>query len=117
MLQEPRIWVSHPVIEFLGEIYVDDIDLIVTHQDLELQEAVLDSLYLLADMWATYLNCTGGAINPDKGCWILASYEWINGIWSYCQQPEVDMTIPLCDGTRALISTGHVTTTEKSLGK
>ncbi len=62
------------------------------------------------------LNSTGGAINPDKSRWILAAYEWINGIWRYRQQPEVNMTIPLPDGTRAPISPGHVTTAEKSLG-
>ena len=76
----------------------------------------MDNLDSSADMWATYLNCTGGAINPDKSCCILASYKWINGIWRYRQQPEVDMTITLPNGTRAPISPGHVTTAEKSLG-
>jgi hypothetical protein len=104
------------VIDFLGEIYVDDTNLIVTHPDLETQEAVLDGLNSLANAWSSGLNSTGGAINPDKSCWILAAYKWINGIWRYCQQPEVNMTIPLPDGTRAPISPGHVTTAEKSLG-
>ncbi len=103
------------MIDFLGEIYVDDTDLIVTHPDLETQEAVLDSLYSSAEVWSLGLNSTGGAINPDKSRWILASYEWINGIWRYHQQPETDMTIPLPDGTRAPISHSQVTTAEKSL--
>jgi hypothetical protein len=104
------------VIDFLGEIYVDDTDLIITHPDLETQEAVLDSLYSLAEAWSLGLNSTGGAIHPDKSRWILASYEWINGIWRYRPQPEAEMTIPLPDGTRAPISHGQVTTAEKSLG-
>ena len=81
---------------------MDDIDLIVTHLDLDLQEAVLDSLESSADTWATYLNCTGRDINPDKSRWFLVSYMWINGIWRYHQQPEVDMTILLPDRTRTL---------------
>ena len=72
--------ISGAVIDFLGEIYVDDTDLIVTHPDLETQEAVLNSLYSLEEAWSSGLNSTGGAINPNKSRWILASYEWINGI-------------------------------------
>ncbi len=108
--------ISGAVIDFLGEIYVDNTDLIVTHPNLETQEAVLDSLYSLAELWLSGLNSTGGAINPDKSWWILASYEWINGIWRYRQRPETEMTIPLPDGTQARISHGQVTTAEKSLG-
>ena len=108
--------ISGAVIDFLGEIYVDDTDLIATHPDLETPEAVLDSLHLSAETWSSGLNSTGGAINPDKSRWILASYEWINGLWRYSSQPEIEMTIPLLDGTRAPISNGQVTTTEKSVG-
>ncbi len=96
--------ISGAVIDFLGEIYVDDTDLIVTHPNLETQEAVLDSLYSLAEAWSLDLNSTGGAINPDKSRWILASYEWINGIWRYRPQPATEMTIPLPDSTQAPIS-------------
>jgi len=101
------------VIDFLGEIYVDDTNLIVTHPDLETPEAVLKGLHLSAEAWSSDLNSTGGAINPDKSRWILASYEWINGLWRYSPQPEIEMTIPLPDGTRAPISNGQVKTAEK----
>jgi len=84
---------SGAVIDFLGEIYVDDTDLIVTHPDLETQEAVLEGLNSLAEAWSSGFNSTGGAINPDKSRWILAAYEWINSIWRYRRQPEVNMTI------------------------
>ena len=107
--------ISRAVIDFLGEIYVDDTDLIVTHPNLKTQEAVLDSLYSSAEAWLLGLNSTGSAINPNKSRWILASYEWINGIWQYRPQPETEMTTPLPDGTRAPISYGQVTTAEKSL--
>jgi hypothetical protein len=62
--------ISGAVIDFLGEIYVDDTNLIVTHPDLETQEAVLDGLYSSADAWSSGLNSTGDAINSDKSCWI-----------------------------------------------
>jgi hypothetical protein len=108
--------ISGAVINFLGEIYVDDTDLIVTHPDLDTPEAVLEGLHSSAEAWSSGLNSTGGAINPDKSRWILASYEWFNGLWRYSLQPEIEMTIPLPDGTRAPISNGQVTTAEKSLG-
>jgi hypothetical protein len=108
--------ISGAAIDFLGEIYVDDTDLIVTHPDLETSAAVLESLRSSAEAWSSGLNSTGGAINPDKSRWILASYEWTNGIWGYRPQPEVTMTIPLPDGSRAPISNGQVTAAEKSLG-
>jgi hypothetical protein len=50
---------------------VEDTDLIVTHPNLETQEAVLDSLYSSAEAWLLGLNSTGGAINPDKSRWVL----------------------------------------------
>ncbi len=53
--------ISCVVIDFLEEIYVDDTDLIITHPDLETQEAVLESLNLSADAWSASLNSTGGA--------------------------------------------------------
>jgi hypothetical protein len=108
--------ISGAVINFLGEIYVDDTDLIVTHPDLETPEAVMECLSSSAEAWSSGLNSTGGAINPDKSRWILASYEWTRGLWGYGQQPQVGMTIPLPDGTPAPISNGQVTTAEQSLG-
>ena len=108
--------ISRAAIDFLGEIYMDDTDLIVTHLDLETPEAVLEGLHSSVEAWSSGLNSTGGAINPNKSRWIFVSYEWINGLWRYSPQPEVEMTIPLPDGTRAQISTGQVTTMEKSLG-
>jgi hypothetical protein len=58
--------ISGAAIDFLGEIYVDDTDLIVTHPDLETPEAVLECLHSSAEAWSSGLNSTGGAINPDK---------------------------------------------------
>ncbi len=108
--------ISGAAIDFLGEIYVDDTNLIVTHPDVETSAAVLESLHLSAEAWSSELNSTGGAINPDKSRWILASYEWTNGIWGYSPQLEATMTIPLPDGSWAPVLNGQVTSAEKSLG-
>ncbi len=62
--------ISGAVIDFLGEIYVDDTNLIVTHPDLETSAAVLEGLHSSAEAWSSGLNSTGGAINPDKSRWI-----------------------------------------------
>ena len=108
--------ISWAAIDFLGEIYVDNTNLIVTRPDLEMSEAILEGLHSLAEAWSSGLNSTGGAINPDKSRWTLVLYKWINGIWGYGQQPEVEMTIPLPDGAQAPISNGKVKTADKSLG-
>ncbi len=50
--------ISGAVIDFLGEIYVDDTDLIVTHPDLETPEAVLECLHSSAEAWSSGLNST-----------------------------------------------------------
>ncbi len=100
--------ISGAVIDFLGEIYVDDTDLIVTHLDLDTPKTVLEGLHSVAEAWSSGLNSTGGAINPDKSRWILSSYEWINGLWRYSPQPDIEMTIPLPDGSRTGGNRGEI---------
>ncbi len=58
--------ISGAFIDFLGEIYVDDTELIVTHPNLTTPKAVLEKLHNSADRWSSSLNSTGGAINPEK---------------------------------------------------
>ncbi len=108
--------ISSAIIDFLGEIYVDDTNLIVTYPDLTTPKAVLEKLHNLVDVWSSSLNSTSGVINPEKSRWILASYEWVKGLWRYCNQPQTEMTIPLPDIIRAHISHGDVSTAEKLLG-
>jgi hypothetical protein len=76
--------ISSAFIDFLREIYVDDTNLIVTHPNLTTPKAVLEKLHNLVDTWSSSLNSTGGAINPVKSQWILAAYEWVEGLWRYC---------------------------------
>jgi hypothetical protein len=66
-------------IEFMGEIYVDDSDLLVFLADKfncgKLMQVAQKSL----DAWAGLLNTTGGALNPNKCYWYLVSYTCANG--------------------------------------
>jgi hypothetical protein len=103
-------------IHFLGKIYVDDTDLIVTRPDLVSSADVQEELRAAAGAWSAGLNSTGGAINPEKSHWILANYHWANGQWGYAEQPMTPMEIPLPDSSTANIVHGDVITAKKVLG-
>ncbi len=54
------------MIDFLGEIYLDNTNLSITWLELTTPEAVLEDLHDSADAWASSLNTTNGVINPEK---------------------------------------------------
>jgi hypothetical protein len=109
--------ISGTIIDFLGEIYVNNTDLIVTRPKLMTEAAVHKELNRSASAWAAGLNATGGTLNPDKYKWTLADYCWKNGRGgSYAKQPKLDIQIPLPSGTTAKISQGEVSEAEKALG-
>jgi len=109
--------ISGSIIDFLGEIYVDDTDLIVTRPEFTTAQETQEGLKEAAWAWASCLNATGGAINPEKSRWIYAGYEWNNdGTWEYAIQPNLPMEFPLPEGSSATISQAEVTTAEKALG-
>jgi hypothetical protein len=70
--------ISGTIIDFLGKIYVNNMNLIVTRPELTMAAAVLKELDRSASAWAAGLNATGGALNPDKCKWTLADYCWKN---------------------------------------
>jgi hypothetical protein len=81
--------ISGTIINFLGEIYVDDTDLIVTHPNLTTAAAVHEELERSASTWAAGLNATGGDLNPEKCKWTLADYCCEDGKWNYATQPDL----------------------------
>ena len=108
---------SGAIIDFLGEIYVDDTDLIITRPEFTTAQETQEGLREAAWAWASGLNATGGAINPEKSRWIYTGYEWKDdGTWEYATQPNLPMEIPLPDGSPATISQAEVSTAEKALG-
>jgi hypothetical protein len=109
--------ISGAIIDFLGEIYVDDTDLIIIRPEFTTARETQEGLKAAAWKWASGLNATGGAINPEKSRWIYAGYEWNDdGTWIYAAQPDLPMEIPLPDGSPATISQADVSTAEKTLG-
>jgi hypothetical protein len=108
--------ISGIIIDFLGKIYVDDTDLIVTCLDLVSAADVQEELRAAAGAWSTGLNATSGAIKPEKCHWILAGYHWVNRQWGYAEQPTTPMEISLPDNSTANIVHGDVITAKKALG-
>ncbi len=67
--------ISRTIIEFLGEIYVNDTDLIITRPEFTTEKETEEGLWEAAWAWASGLNITGRAINPEMSRWIYAGYE------------------------------------------
>jgi hypothetical protein len=108
--------ISGAIIDFLGEISVDDTDLIITVPEFDTALSAQEGLCNAAWAWALGLNTTGGAINPEKSHCIYAGYSWNNGAWEYAPQPDLPIEIPLPDSSTATISKGEVSAVEKALG-
>ncbi len=107
---------SGVIIDFLGKIYVDDTDLIVTRPDLVSSADVQEELRAAAGAWSAGLNATGGTISPEKSRWILADYHLANGQWGYAEQPTTPMEILLPDSSTANIVHKDVIIAKKALG-
>jgi hypothetical protein len=58
--------ISGEVIEFVGEIYVDDTDLLTFPLEEYNIGAVLRRAQTNLDKWLRLLIATGGSLNPDK---------------------------------------------------
>jgi hypothetical protein len=71
--------ISGAIIDFLGEIYVNDMGLIITRPEFMTEKETQEGLRRAAWAWAYGLNATGGAINPEKNHWIYTGYKWANG--------------------------------------
>jgi hypothetical protein len=103
-------------IEFMGNIYVVDSNLLVFLAD----EFDCGKLMQLAqkslDAWAGFLNATGGALNPNKCYWYLVPYTCANSEWRYDRQTNFTLTIPLPDGARAEIQQTNIDEAKKMLG-
>jgi hypothetical protein len=83
----------------MGEMFVDDTDLIVMRPDLRSGREVYEELQSATWNWGINLNATGGGLKGQKCYWWLVDYEFANGQWKYAATVEWDMVIPLPDGT------------------
>ena len=107
---------SLALILFLGEMYVDDTDLIIMQPHYQSAEDVKSDAQNSVDAWANLLNSTGGSLNPEKCYWWMVDYICINGEWNYAPQVEWTLTIPLPDGSRHPIAQQDVRDSKKMLG-
>ena len=107
---------SLALISFLGEMYVDDTDLIIMQPHYRTATDVKDDAQNSVDAWANLLISTGGSLNPEKCYWWMVDYTCINGEWNYAPQVEWTLTIPLPDGSQHHIAQQDVRESKKMLG-
>jgi hypothetical protein len=100
----------------MGEIYVDDTDLLTILQDAFDSDKVLQTAQKNLDKWAELLIATCGALNPDKCYWYMMSYVCRDGEWFYDDTNLFELTIILPDGTRRAITQLWMTDSRKMLG-
>jgi hypothetical protein len=97
--------ISSSIITFMGEIFVDDTDLLNMLTEL----LNIDELMVITqgnlDAWARLLMGTGGSLKPPKCYWYLISYTNKDGVWNYDDSKQYELTIPLPDGNRHPIGT------------
>jgi hypothetical protein len=101
-------------------LYVDDTDLL--HINLEKDKSVAqvhDLIQASVENWGNLLIATNRALQPAKCFYLIISYEWTNGVWSYRDnsiQGDFGVTVPLPGGAKARIGHRPVTHLEKMLG-
>ncbi len=109
--------ISSEVIEFIGEIYVDDSNLLVFLASVLDCKQLMNIAQASLEAWAKLLTAIGGALNPEKFYWYLVAYICVNGEWEYDHVTTFNLSIPLPDGSRAAINQTHINEAKKILGK
>ena len=101
----------------MGEIYVDDTDLLRFLLEEYNVDKVMKRAQSNLNKWSQLLNPTGGALNLDKCYWYLISYSCREGIWEYDRERKHhNLTIPLPDGSHKNITRLPVSESKKMLG-
>jgi hypothetical protein len=108
--------ISGKTIEFMGEIYVDDTNLLTILLEVFDSDAILLAAQNNLDKWAELLIATGGVLNPEKCYWYMVSYVCRKGEWEYDDTKLYELTIILPDGTCKAITQLCVMDSRKMLG-
>ncbi len=108
--------VSGTSIEFMGEIFVDNTDLLTMLQDNFSVTEILPIAQVNLDKWASLVIATGSALNPSKFYWYMISYKCQNGEWEYDDNTQHKLTILLPGGECTEIVQLSVTERKKMLG-
>ena len=107
---------SRTLISFLGQIYVDDTDLIIMQPNYMCAEDLWEDLQSSVTGWGNLLLATGGALNPSKCSWYLTDYTCVNGIWVEAEPVQWELLIPLPGNKSAPIPCLPNTQASKMLG-
>lgn len=108
--------ISKLLIEFLGEMYVDDTDLIVMKPHYCSGNDVIQDAQASVNAWTNLLISTDGSLNPNKCYWYMVDSTCINGEWNYAPSTTWELTIPLPDSTRHKIAHLDAYHSNKMLG-
>jgi hypothetical protein len=113
---------SGRTIHLAGTLFVDDTDL--EHFDMNKVESTSEAhaaLQCSIHNWGRLLVATGGALKPAKCFYHLISFSWTSeGKWRYeanDKRADLEIVVPLEDGTHAAIEHLPVTTSTKTLGQ
>jgi hypothetical protein len=105
----------------VGGLFVDDTDLI--HLDMWTIETTMEAHNNLQELvinWGKLLIATGGALKPAKCSYYLILFNWkADGTWIYSMnkiRPELQISVPLADGSPAEIEHLPVNRAVKMLG-
>jgi len=117
-----RCPITEKTAHLAGTIFVDDTD--VEHFNMHKNETVTEAheaLQRSIHNWGKLLIATGGALKPGKCFYHLISFSWLpDGTWRYDSNegvPELQITVPLGDGTEAVIEHLPADTPTKTLGQ
>ena len=108
--------ITKEVAKFMGQIFVDDTDLLKFLQGLYDIDELMDSAQCDLDKWTELLIATGGALNPEKCYWYLVKYKCVNGEWEHDHDGSHSMSIILPDGSRKEITQVNHNESKKMLG-
>jgi hypothetical protein len=108
--------ISGKTIEFMGEIYVDNTNLLTILPEVFDSDGILLAAQNNLEKWAELLIATCGALNPDKCYWYMVSYVCHKGEWEFDDTKSYDLMIILPDGTGKAITQLCVMDSQKMLG-
>jgi hypothetical protein len=80
----------------VGFLFVDDTDLMtVARSSFETPVQVTSQMQAAVDAWHGGLRASDSASKPDKCCWCLVSFYWVEGQWFYTSPASLPGTLTI----------------------
>jgi exonuclease III len=93
-------------IELAGFAYVDDTDLVQTHDEIP---DVVKNMQRTLNTWTEAIGVTGGILSPQKCWWYLVSFKYIKGKWIGCDAAN-ESQIYIQDGNNKNVTIQKIST-------